>query len=798
MSQYTKYKLYVKQQRISGSSDTWVNCVPTVYSYDGDGTQTPVIVESASTDCGYTPPIEPQYRWTATTGYMCSGTSKMTKEVYQVSYDSGSTWQNVVPEQTRAALPIIESASTDCGYYVVYKWEDVSGEYTCSGCTKYQKTQKYISTDGGTTWSAVSPAEYGLGDVIEQGSEYCGCSTQYRWYTLPSTQYICSGYTKYYKEVYQVSYDSGSTWANVVPEQTRMGAVIESASTDCGYSGIIYKWDVTSGYTCIEVDKYEKTQKFESYNNGISWSAVTPAEYGVGQLIEANSTDCGYEPDPSEYASHYFTFVALEDSRFRIMLPKFGHLTYSYSLDSGDTWIDSFTSAYTPTITSGNKVMFKGNLRPLPSNFYGIGIADSTGRFAVEGNPLSLLYGDNFMNETLVIDTSFRNMFSGCTNLISARNMAFPDVTLGSDCYYNLFRDCTNLTTPPYILSATTLANYCYSGMFSGCTSLVTPPQLPATTLASSCYSNMFRGCTSLTTAPQLPSTTLAQHCYQSMFVGCTSLTTAPELLASTAEYQCYYEMFKGCTSLTTAPQLPATIVKFQCYADMFSGCTNLTTVQTILPATTLANYCYQEMFANCNALATVPSDMLPATTLATNCYNNMFRGCTSLVTPPQLPATTLASSCYSNMFRGCTSLTTAPELSATTLASSCYEGMFYGCTSLTTVQTVLPATTLVDGCYGAMFLGCKSLTIAPELPATRLVDGCYTAMFRECTSLIYIKAMFLTNPKPNPNAASPYTSMWVYMVGSGGTFVKNSAATWDVRGAEGVPSSWTIQTATS
>ena len=116
-------------------------------------------------------------------------------------------------------------------------------------------------------------------------------------------------------------------------------------------------------------------------------------------------------------------------------------------------------------------------------------------------------------------------------------------------CYYNLFYQCTSLTTAP-ALPATTLASNCYSSMFNRCTSLTTAPALPATTLANYCYSNMFAHCTSLTTAPALPATTLASNCYQDMFYECTSLTTAPKLPATTLADDCYFAMFSDCTSL--------------------------------------------------------------------------------------------------------------------------------------------------------------------------------------------------------------------------------------------------------
>ena len=155
------------------------------------------------------------------------------------------------------------------------------------------------------------------------------------------------------------------------------------------------------------------------------------------------------------------------------------------------------------------------------------------------------------------------------------------------------------------------------------------------------------------------------------------------------------------------------------------------------------------------------------------------------------LPATMLANSCYQQMFFGCTSLTTAPELPATTLTDYCYSSMFEGCTSLTTAPE-LPATTLANGCYYYMFSGCTSLTTAPALPATTLVNDCYNNMFSGCTSLNYIKAMFMTDPSIN------YTVNWVNHVASTGTFIRNSAASWNVTGIHGIPEGWTVETASA
>lgn len=118
-----------------------------------------------------------------------------------------------------------------------------------------------------------------------------------------------------------------------------------------------------------------------------------------------------------------------------------------------------------------------------------------------------------------------------------------------------------------------------------------------------------------------------------------------------------------------------------------------------------------------------------------------------------------------------------------------CYQEMFNNCTELTEAPE-LPATTLTNGCYSQMFKCCTSLVNAPVLPATTLVSSCYAYMFNGCTNLNHIKALFTTTP------SDTYTKDWLKNVAATGTFVKNTEATWNVTGANGVPSEWTVETA--
>lgn len=154
------------------------------------------------------------------------------------------------------------------------------------------------------------------------------------------------------------------------------------------------------------------------------------------------------------------------------------------------------------------------------------------------------------------------------------------------------------------------------------------------------------------------------------------------------------------------------------------------------------------------------------------------------------LPATSLGKYAYAYMFSYCTNLITAPTLPATNLDYACYCGMFYSAENLKNTQSILPSLDLKQYCYKDMFMQCYELEKAPILPALKLQLYCYQSMFQNSLKINYIKAMFTTYP------SGTYTTNWVNGVASTGTFVKNSAATWDVTGTYGIPSGWTVETA--
>lgn len=201
-------------------------------------------------------------------------------------------------------------------------------------------------------------------------------------------------------------------------------------------------------------------------------------------------------------------------------------------------------------------------------------------------------------------------------------------------------------------------------------------------------------------------------------------------------------------------------------------------------------NYAFSRLFRGNTKVKDASELYLVATTLGNYCYDNMFYGCTGLVHSPKvLPANNTGHSGYGAMFYNCTSLVDSPDIKATVAGNSGLASMFWNCTNLITSPPKLPST-LNNYCFRHMFYGCKNMTTTPILPATTLRSQCYVNLFNGCKKVNYIKAMFTSTP------ISDYTGNWVSNVAATGTFVKNSAATWDVTGTYGVPSGWTVETA--
>lgn len=116
-------------------------------------------------------------------------------------------------------------------------------------------------------------SEYDIEKVIEYNESCFG--VMFAWRKAPVTDYVCdtTTHTKYYKEYYMYSMDSGATWSNVYPTSSRTSEdVIEYNSADCGYippfkfkltlndsSVVSGNCDASSGIASYDVSNYSAT-----------------------------------------------------------------------------------------------------------------------------------------------------------------------------------------------------------------------------------------------------------------------------------------------------------------------------------------------------------------------------------------------------------------------------------------------------------------------------------------------------------------------------------------------------------
>ena len=185
---------------------------------------------------------------------------------------------------------------------------------------------------------------------------------------------------------------------------------------------------------------------------------------------------------------------------------KVGDQTVYYDLNGSST-TGRITSATTLTVHAGDELActslwFEMGTPPstTPKNIV------STAKFSVRGNIFSLMYSDystvNSFKGGLNIDkyaitniyrTVIYGLFSGCTTLVSAKNLLLPSADLIENCYANMFYGCTNLEDAPELPAQKLVAN-CYKQMFYGCSKLNRIKCLATDRSASGCVQNWTSG----------------------------------------------------------------------------------------------------------------------------------------------------------------------------------------------------------------------------------------------------------------------------------------------------------------
>ena len=158
---------------------------------------------------------------------------------------------------------------------------------------KYEKYQKYING------VPADPPVYQRGELIgieEYDSiEDCESAAIYEWRV--SSDYICDGYSSYYKEYKYKSTDKGQTWTRT--SQSRKGALKSQYATECGWR--LYERWVKTGVTRCNVDDLQAEYKKQvSYDMGKTYMDANPSQFKY-ETTGVFYKDCVLKREPLVY-----------------------------------------------------------------------------------------------------------------------------------------------------------------------------------------------------------------------------------------------------------------------------------------------------------------------------------------------------------------------------------------------------------------------------------------------------------------------------------------------------------------
>lgn len=231
----------------------------------------------------------------------------------------------------------------------------------------------------------------------------------------------------------------------------------------------------------------------------------------------------------------------------------------------------------------------------------------------------------------------YQSMFSGCTALQYNTNQTIHIDTARYQCCQYMFSGCSSMVNAPNVdcSDIASGANYAFSGMFKECTNLQTPPErFDVDTVELGIFNVLFENCTSLRYAPIVNIRNVGSNTYGAftrMFTGCTSLTDASGINIYFPEnYQwngqlVFYCMFSSCTNLVHGPSLHinGTIITNanQTFNRTFHDCQKMANhdielnydIDSNATITTDSNNGNYYIFANCKAMSTSPRMIRPA-----------------------------------------------------------------------------------------------------------------------------------------------------------------------------------------
>lgn len=251
--------------------------------------------------------------------------------------------------------------------------------------------------------------------------------------------------------------------------QNQISALTEALNECCSGTPtptVEYRWITLTGssnYICVGTTKYEKQQKQQSTDGGITWTNVVPSEYKKGQIIEASSVDCGDvppTPEPMKWLATYpdsHTESAACDSTSAITKFEISDLESPVSVEIGEC------------VTTIGDLAFSGFL-----SLSGITIPNNV--TSIEKQAFDICIGLKTCSIGNGVTSIGSSAFGGCSGLTS---IDIPDSVKRLD--QSVFNSCTSLTSVTIGSGCTTIGNMCFTncGNISTFTcKAITPPSL--------------------------------------------------------------------------------------------------------------------------------------------------------------------------------------------------------------------------------------------------------------------------------------------------------------------------------
>ena len=487
---------------------------------------------------------------------------------------------------------------------------------------------------------------------------------------------------KFEKEQYQVSYDSGATWENVIPEQLRKGELLEYSSSDCSGINTLYRWRVLEGqYLCDGTSKYKKEIQDESYDGGTTWYPSYPTVYRTGQYIGVDVDFCN-----DKFVGHYiydttpYCEVGYKWNGYKCVYVdplKVLKCDNNSTLTNDDTRY--YTNDYTLiTAEIGDCVTSIGN-----------------GAFDSCASLTSCTIGSGV---TSIGDSAFYY----CTSLISI-DIPNSVTSIGNQA----FSDCTSLTSCTIGNSVTTIGDYAFSQCYS-----LTSINIPSGVTSIGGYA--FSNCSGLTSIDIPDSVTSIGN---AAFHRCSSLTNIDIPSGVTSIGQ---STFHSCSGLTTCT-LGSGVTSIGTTA--FYGCTSLTSV--IVYATTPPT-AGEYIFEGTNCQIYVPCSSVAAYKSASrwSSYADRIQGIPPCGEPPTFDGKWVAT--YSSTYYGTSSTTSADCDSSSAITSGEIPHIIDG-SRLRVVVIGDCVTTIGDGALSSMTQTLSSITISNTVTSIgdRAFDMC-------------------------------------------------------------------------